>query len=50
MLHGTVSEDGPNREQNFPPFMGAGLLHGLLLVLVPPPQLLLHEPKLPHAP
>ena len=47
LLHSLLSTLSP--EQSFPPQEGAGLLHNLVRCLVPPPQLLLHDPYL-HEP
>lgn len=41
-LHGVSSVRGPT--QSLPPCAGAGLLHFLVRICVPPPQLLVHAP------
>ena len=44
MLHSLVEVSGPRALQSFPPFAGCGLVHVLVLVCIPPPQLFEHLP------
>ena len=46
VLHLSVEDDAPGHEE--PPFLGAGLLQDLDLVLVPVAEL--HEPQEPQVP
>ena len=48
MLQREVAEEDP--EQLFPPFDGRGLLHCLVLVRVPPPQVALQPDQLDQRP
>ena len=45
-LQDFVIDNSPT--QFLPPFAGAGLLHFLVFVMVPPPQVLLHALNLDH--
>ena len=45
-LQGSVTDNAPT--QFLPPFAGAGLLHFLVFVMVPPPQVLLHALNADH--
>ena len=48
MLQGDVSEEGP--EQSLPPFAGRGLLHCLVLEIVPPPHVTPQEVHMDQPP